>query len=159
MTLHSRDGRFDLDLRSRRVHLGTGGAAVLVLDLESGRARESTLRDLYDIGRLVDTLDNTHFYLRPVVARDVDSDVIDVNTFYAALAGTTDVDAITLSLAQYARTGNPGVASHAITLAVLSNTIVKTGMVVALGSPALRGSLLIATVGILVAGVAAILLT
>ncbi len=89
VTLHSRDGRFDLDLRSRRVHLGTGGAAVLVLDLESGRARESTLRDLYDIGRLVDTLDNTHFYLRPVVARDVDSDVIDVNTFYAALAGTT----------------------------------------------------------------------
>ena len=61
VTLHSRDGRFDLDLRSRRVHLGTGGAAVLVLDLESGRARESTLRDLYDIGRLVDTLDNTHF--------------------------------------------------------------------------------------------------
>ena len=79
--------------------------------------------------------------------------------YVAALAGTTDVDAITLSLAQYARTGNPGVASHAITLAVLSNTIVKTGMVVALGSPALRGSLLIATVGILVAGVAAILLT
>jgi len=52
VTLYSRDGRNDLDLRTKRVHLGTGGAAVLVLDLESGRARESTLRDLYDIGRL-----------------------------------------------------------------------------------------------------------
>ena len=87
--LYSRDGRFDLDLRSRRVHLGTGGAAVLVLDLETGQVRESTLRDLYDIGRLVDALDNIHFYLRPVVARDIDSEIIDVNTFYAAMAGTT----------------------------------------------------------------------
>jgi uncharacterized membrane protein (DUF4010 family) len=61
-------------------------------------------------------------------------------------------------MAQYARTGNPDVASHAITIAVLSNTIVKTGMVTALGSAALRGSVLVATVGILVAGVGAILL-
>lgn len=87
--LYSRDGRFDLDLRSRRVHLGTGGAAVLVLDLETGRARESTLRDVYDLGRLVDALDNIHFFIRPVVPRDIDSDIIDVNTFYAALAATT----------------------------------------------------------------------
>jgi len=79
--------------------------------------------------------------------------------YVAALAGTTDVDAITLSMAQYARTGNAAVASHAITIAVLSNTIVKTGMVTALGSPALRGSVLVATAGILVAGVGAILLT
>lgn len=88
VVLHSRDGRNDLDLRSRRVHLGTGGAAVLVLDLESGRVRESVLRDLYDIGRLVDVLDNIHFYLRPVVPRDVDSERVDVNTFYAAAAAT-----------------------------------------------------------------------
>jgi len=79
--------------------------------------------------------------------------------YVAALAGTTDVDAITLSMAQYARTGNAAVASHAITIAVLSNTIIKTGMVTALGSPALRGSVLVATAGILVAGVGAILLT
>ena len=79
--------------------------------------------------------------------------------YVAALAGTTDVDAITLSMAQYARTGNPDVASHAVTIAVLSNTIIKTGMVTALGTPALRGSVLVATFGILVAGVGAILLT
>lgn len=88
VTLYSRNGRFDLDLRSRRVHLGTGGAAVLVVDVDTGRARESTLRDIYDLGRLVDALDNIHFYLRPVVPRDIGSDVIDVNTFYAALAAT-----------------------------------------------------------------------
>jgi uncharacterized membrane protein (DUF4010 family) len=79
--------------------------------------------------------------------------------YVAALAGTTDVDAITLSMAQYARDGSPDVASRAIVIAVLSNTVVKTGMVAALGTPALRGSILVATAGILVAGVGAILLT
>lgn len=88
VVLYSKDGKLDLHLRDKRVHLGTGGAAVLVLDLETGRARESQLRDLYDIGRLVETLDNIHFYLRPVVARDVSNDDIDVNTFYACLAAT-----------------------------------------------------------------------
>ena len=79
--------------------------------------------------------------------------------YVAALAGTTDVDAITLSMAQYAREGSVDVASHAIVIAVLSNTVVKTGMVVALGTPALRRSILMATAGILVTGVGAILLT
>jgi trimethylamine--corrinoid protein Co-methyltransferase len=88
VVLYSQDGSMDLHLRGKRVHLGTGGAAVTVLDLETGRARESCLRDLYDIGRLVDTLDNIHFYLRPVVARDLSNDDIDINTFYACLSAT-----------------------------------------------------------------------
>jgi trimethylamine--corrinoid protein Co-methyltransferase len=88
VVFYSRDGRNDLNLRGKRVYLGTGGAAVKVLDLETGRARESRLRDVYDLGRLVDTLDNIHFYLRPVVARDMGNEDIDVNTFYACLAAT-----------------------------------------------------------------------
>ncbi|HEX9208749.1 MAG TPA: MgtC/SapB family protein [Steroidobacteraceae bacterium] len=78
--------------------------------------------------------------------------------FVAALAGTTDVDAITLSMADYARTGSPQLAAQAITLAVLSNTVIKTGMAVALGSSALRRSILLATGAILAAGIAAIVL-
>jgi uncharacterized membrane protein (DUF4010 family) len=78
--------------------------------------------------------------------------------FVAALAGTTDVDAITLSMANYARTGSPAIAANSITIAVLSNTLVKTGMVLALGSPALRRRTLFAAAAILVAGVAAIAL-
>lgn len=88
VVLYSQDGRTDLHLRGKRVHLGTGGAAVYVLDLATGQARESCLRDLYDIGRLVETLDNIHFYLRPVVARDLSNAEIDINTFYACLAAT-----------------------------------------------------------------------
>lgn len=88
VVLYSSDGRFDLYLRGKRVHLGTGGAAIHILDLDGGYVRDTRLQDLYDIGRLVETLDNIHFYLRPVVARDVDDEDIDINTFYACLAST-----------------------------------------------------------------------
>lgn len=88
VVLYSQDGRTDLHLRGKRVHLGTGGAAVYILDVHTGQVRESSLRDLYDIGRLVEALDNIHFYLRPVVARDVGNEDIDINTFYACLAAT-----------------------------------------------------------------------
>jgi uncharacterized membrane protein (DUF4010 family) len=77
----------------------------------------------------------------------------------AALAGTTDMDAITLSMAEYGRNNSLAVAAHAIIIAALSNTTVKAGMVVALGGPQLRMPILLATAAILATGIAAILLT
>jgi uncharacterized membrane protein (DUF4010 family) len=56
----------------------------------------------------------------------------------AALAGLTDVDAITLSMAEQAKTGAPEVAVRAISIAALANTLTKCGMVLALGHPRLR---------------------
>src|SRR5688572_13019012 len=44
VVLYSQDGKTDLHLRGKRVHLGTGGAAVYILDVHTGEARESTLR-------------------------------------------------------------------------------------------------------------------
>ncbi len=80
----------ELDLTGRRVHFGTAGAAVHVLDMESGEYRDSTLVDLYDIARLVDRLDNIHWCLRPVVARDMPSGAdLDINTAYAVMSGTS----------------------------------------------------------------------
>ncbi|GAB4578608.1 MAG: trimethylamine methyltransferase family protein [Anaerolineales bacterium] len=87
VVLYSQNGQHDLHLHGKRVHLGTGGAAVKVLDL-NGQVRDSLLRDIYDIARLVEVLENIHFYIRPVVARDMSNEDIDLNTFYAALAGT-----------------------------------------------------------------------
>lgn len=87
--LAGRDPRHDIILGGRRVYMGTGGAAVKVLDLDTGQARPSTLRDVAEIARLVDALDNIHFYLRACVARDISADVLDINTFYAALSHTT----------------------------------------------------------------------
>ncbi|MBX7237485.1 MAG: trimethylamine methyltransferase family protein [Caldilineales bacterium] len=86
--LCGRDPRHDIALGGTRVYLGTGGAAVKVLDLETGYVRESTLRDVAEIGRLVDALDNIHFYLRACVARDIPTELLDINTYYASLANT-----------------------------------------------------------------------
>ena len=75
----------------------------------------------------------------------------------AALAGLTDVDAITLSVARSARLGgDAGAAVVAIVIAALANTIAKYGMVAALGSPALRWRLLPATAVVVVMGIMAI---
>ena len=86
--LYSRDGKNDLDLTEDKVHLGTGGAAVKILDLDTGEARSSTLKDLYDLGRLVDGLDHIHFFLRPCIPTDIPEADYDVNMFYACLKAT-----------------------------------------------------------------------
>lgn len=87
--LHGRGGTPPLDLGGKRVHLGTGGAAIRILDLKDGRARDPRLADLADIAWLVENLDNIHFFLRPVVARDVSPNSLDVCTFHTCLANTS----------------------------------------------------------------------
>jgi trimethylamine--corrinoid protein Co-methyltransferase len=77
----------DLNLGGQRVYMGTGGSAVNVVDVE-GAFRQSTLADNYHIGRLVDRLDNIHFYMRPVVSRDIPPEALDINQYYACLAAT-----------------------------------------------------------------------
>ncbi len=90
VTLFARKAGQDLLLTGKRVHLGTGGAAPMVVDLESDRYRPSTLADLYDAARLVDTLEHVHFFSRSLVARDVTDPLeMDINTAFASLAGTS----------------------------------------------------------------------
>lgn len=73
----------------------------------------------------------------------------------AAIAGLTDVDAITLSMAGYAgqQSANMALASGAITIAALSNTLVKCGLVVVLGGRALAYKVAVATVVVLTVGI------
>lgn len=74
----------------------------------------------------------------------------------AAVAGLTDVDAISLSMAQHARGGATVVATIAIVIATLSNTAVKAGMAASIGSAGYRRLILAATALIAVVGAAAI---
>jgi uncharacterized membrane protein (DUF4010 family) len=77
----------------------------------------------------------------------------------AALAGLTDVDAITLSMADFARNGGAHeVAVGAIVTAVLANTLVKCAFVAALGSRELTRRILLAGGLILAGAVLALLL-
>ena len=89
-TLHALDPKNDIEIGGQRVHTGTGGAAPTIMDFETGRYRDSTVLDLYDIARLVDQLDNIHWYHRSVVARDTRNILdLDINTTYACLHGTS----------------------------------------------------------------------
>ncbi|MEM7172863.1 MAG: trimethylamine methyltransferase family protein [Pseudomonadota bacterium] len=87
--LFAQDPDQDLDPSGTRVHLGTSGAAVHIVDSATQEIRDSTLVDLYQMARLADLLPNIHMFQRTVVARDLeDPREMDLNTAYACLAGT-----------------------------------------------------------------------
>lgn len=89
VTLYGRDPKHDLNPGGNRVYYGTAGAAVHVVDMETGRYRESTAQDLFDAAKLVDNLDNVHFFQRTMVCRDIPDNLdLDLNTVYLACAGT-----------------------------------------------------------------------
>ncbi|MFQ5567585.1 MAG: trimethylamine methyltransferase family protein, partial [Paracoccaceae bacterium] len=90
ITVCARDPRHDMDLSDTKVHYGTAGAAVHVVDVEKREYRDSTVQDLYDAARIVETLDNVHFFQRPMVCRDIPDNLeMDLNTLYACARGTT----------------------------------------------------------------------
>ncbi len=89
-TLCAQDPKYDMEPGGSRVYYGTAGAAVHFVDLENREYRDSNLSDIYDGARIVESLDNIHFYQRPMVARDMESSYeLDINTVYAAMAGTS----------------------------------------------------------------------
>lgn len=99
---HGRDPARSIEVGGDRVHFGTGGAAVQTLDIDSGRYRPSTLRDLYDFTRLQDTLTNVSWFTRCCVATDVpDNFDLDANTIFALLKGTTKPVATSFTIAEH----------------------------------------------------------
>ncbi len=72
----------------------------------------------------------------------------------SALAGLSDVDAITLSMAEQAKSGDAGMAIAAIVIAVVSNTLVKAGLAASLGSASLRRPMLLAAFAVVASGAA-----
>lgn len=90
VTLFGRDPAHDMHLHGNRVHYGTAGAAVHLIDVETKHYRECTMQDLHDAARIADQLDNIHFVQRPMVCRDItDNREMDLNTVYGCCAGTT----------------------------------------------------------------------
>ena len=90
ITLNAQNPKHDLLLSGSRVHFGTAGAAVHVVDVQNNAYRESHLADIYDAARIVENMDNIHFFQRPMVARDIeDPAALDLNTLYACCGGTT----------------------------------------------------------------------
>jgi len=88
VVLCGRDPECDLTLEDGRVHLGTGGTALNVLDLETGEKRPSTIEDVKDTARLVDALENIAFLVLPLYPNELSRENVDVNRFYAGLSNT-----------------------------------------------------------------------
>lgn len=88
VVLAGRESKHDLILEDANVHIGTGGAALKVLDLETGEIRKALLSDVGEMARIVDALDNIHFYLIPIYPTDLPEDRVEISKYYASLANT-----------------------------------------------------------------------
>jgi trimethylamine--corrinoid protein Co-methyltransferase len=96
-TLHGLDTSRSIEIAPGKPHFGTAGGAVMILDGETGGYRQTTLKDVYNMARVVDTLENIHWCYRSPVARDMETtELLDINTAYALLRGTSMPLGITL---------------------------------------------------------------
>ena len=78
-----------LEIGGGHVHIGTGGAAVQVLDAKTDSFREARLADLYDLMRILEACENIHYGVRPTVARDMETALeLDINTAFTCLKAT-----------------------------------------------------------------------
>lgn len=90
ITLYSRDGKFDVVLEKNRVHYGTGGTAIYVLDPDSGRHRPSTTDDIILNARMADVLENIHVFTINVFPNEIeDREHVDTNRFFHAFDNST----------------------------------------------------------------------
>lgn len=87
--LASRDGRHDLRVPDGTPHVTTDGCGVNVWDLDSGERRPSTQKDLADLTRVADALDEVDLQWPMVVASDVPVEVHELTELAVALENTT----------------------------------------------------------------------
>ncbi|MFO7556987.1 MAG: trimethylamine methyltransferase family protein [Desulfobacterales bacterium] len=83
-----KNGDLDCEIGGDKVYFGTGGTALNVQESGSNDARRSKLEDIVNMARLVDALDNIHFYMLNVYPNDLSEKEVDVNRFGAALNRT-----------------------------------------------------------------------
>lgn len=90
LVLCGRDPENDCTLEGSNVYLGTGGTAINVLDMKTGRRRRSTNQDVRAMARLVDALKNIHVFTINVYPNEVANiDEVDVNRFYSSITNTS----------------------------------------------------------------------
>jgi len=87
--LYGREDKHNMELDGFNVYIGTGGTALNVLDLETGDRRPSTLKDVQMSARLVDALDNIHFFVLSCYPGDLPRHNVDVNRFYGGIKNTS----------------------------------------------------------------------
>lgn len=89
ITLYSRDEEYNCILEKNKVHYGTGGTAIYVLDPDTGERRDSVTEDVILNAKMVEALENIHLFTINVFPNEIENkDEIDVNRFFHALNNT-----------------------------------------------------------------------
>jgi trimethylamine--corrinoid protein Co-methyltransferase len=83
--LYGRKPEHDLEVGGLKVYAGSGGSALYVIDHLSGEKRPALLTDLRDIARVVEELENIHFFMLPVFPSELTEENVDVNRFGVGL--------------------------------------------------------------------------
>jgi trimethylamine--corrinoid protein Co-methyltransferase len=85
--LAGRDPKYDICLEGTQISNCSFGVGIEMLDLETGKVRESTLSDVVDCAKLCDAADGVDLILLPVTPRDIPP---EVQAEYAAEACFTN---------------------------------------------------------------------
>src|SRR6056297_3552697 len=89
ITLYGREDKYNMEIGGKNVYIGTGGTATNVLDIDTGERRPSTLKDVQMAARLVDALENIHYFVISAFPNELEKKDVDVNRFYAAMRNTS----------------------------------------------------------------------
>ena len=89
ITLCGREEKNDIILSGTRTHVGTGGTALNILDLDTGFRRPTTIRDVGAAARVVDACGNIDFFVISCFPTELKKPIVDINRFYAAIKNTS----------------------------------------------------------------------
>ena len=112
ITLFGRDGAYDCVLEQNRVHYGTGGTAIYVLDPKTGEHRPSTVEDVALNARMVEQLRLVSTALRmvpvsPAVHVGKVVEALDAQGGFSSPSLQAVLDAMVSEVEWYARTLAP----------------------------------------------------
>jgi len=88
VTFYARDPRHDVKFDGGQIYTHPTGGTVNVLDLDSGKARPTTLKDAEDLTKLVDALSNIHTQVMIANPSDVPERLRDIYAVGAILKNT-----------------------------------------------------------------------
>jgi len=86
--LPARNPQYDIYAEGDRVYFGPGTLSIKVIDLDTGACRLGTLQDAKDFPRLIDALENIHFYKGMIHPSDVNQKLADLYMVYSAFCNT-----------------------------------------------------------------------
>jgi len=88
ITICGKNPKYDLKSGTGAVHFSSGHGATFVIDFDTGKRRPATKKDLENVVRLHDALENTHLIYPEIYPQDVPTRALDRHISQALLCNT-----------------------------------------------------------------------